>query len=454
MHRADFTEDDVVLQKTPYGFDVAVGETFAPLTMGGRLVLARPEGHRDPACLLETIRRERVTVAEFVPAMLQVFLDEPGVSHAAASLRLVIASGEALSRELQDRFFSLLGAELHNVYGPTEAGEVTTWACDRQTPLHTAGVPLGRPLANFRIYVLDASGQPVPVGARGEVFIGGVGVARGYLHRPGATAERFVPDPFSDRGERLYRTGDIARQREDGVLEYLGRADAQVKIRGFRVEPGEIESFLKRQDQVKDAVVVVREDRPGERRLVAYVVASGSVCEGLRALAREHLPDFMVPSAFVAVDGLPSTPNGKIDRRALPVPERPDADPAAAGVPETDTERRLLGIWSDLLGVAEIGLTEDFFELGGNSLSIVKLAARVRDAFGVGIPQHELFEAPTVRELAERIDQTLAKTRIAAGDIPRTDERVAHARVILEDPRSSAAAKLGAKHFLETVGRD
>jgi len=451
MQRAYVTQDDVVLHKTPYTFDVAVGETFCPLIAGARLVLARPDGHRDSAYVKQMIEQHAVTVTEFVPSMLQVFLGEPGVTEACRSLRLVIASGEALSRELQDRYFALLGGELHNVYGPTEAGEVTAWACRRDAALPTAGVPIGTPMANFQIYLLDAHGRPVPIGARGELYIGGVGLARGYLHRPDLTAERFAHNPII--GARLYRTGDLARYRADGVIEYLGRADTQVKIRGVRIELGEIEALVMAQPGIDAAVVVAREDRPGDKRLVAYVVAHEGCAvsaDDLRAAARRQLPDVMVPSAFVMLDGLPLTRNGKVDRNALPAPSLPGAGrPVEA--PRSETEIRIAALWAEVLGVDEVGVHDDFFELGGNSLLVVQIAFRIHEELGVEIPQQELFEAPTVRELAAKIDDKRSTARALVGRIPQTDDKVAQAHAILADPSASPAAKLGAERFLEAL---
>ncbi|MGZ6503233.1 MAG: non-ribosomal peptide synthetase, partial [Tumebacillaceae bacterium] len=265
----ELTPDDRVLQKTPFSFDVSVWEFFWPLLTGARLVVARPEGHRDSRYLIEAIQRYGITALHFVPSMLQLFLEETGVEQ-CRSVRHVMTSGEALSYELQKRFFACLDAELHNLYGPTEAAiEVTYWECDPDS--HLSFVPIGRPIANTRIYVLDQHLQPVPIGVAGELHIGGVQVARGYHNRPDLTAEKFIPNPFVP-GERLYKTGDLARFLPDGNVQYMGRLDYQVKIRGQRVEMGEIEEVLMQQTDVRDAVAVVREDVPGDQRLVAYLV--------------------------------------------------------------------------------------------------------------------------------------------------------------------------------------
>ncbi|MBV9110545.1 MAG: amino acid adenylation domain-containing protein, partial [Gemmatimonadetes bacterium] len=313
--------DDVVLQKTPFGFDVSVWEFFWPLQQGATLVIARPDGHRDPAYLRDVIEREGVTTLHFVPSMLQPFVEavEPG---RCASLRHVVCSGEALPPALVARFHERFAGPvvLTNLYGPTEAAvDVSCWTCPRDG----AGdvVPIGRPVWNTALYVLDAGLKPVPVGTPGELYIGGVQVARGYQGRAAMTAERFVPDPFSaERGARLYRTGDRARWRTDGAIEYLGRLDFQVKVRGFRIELGEIEAALRQASGVRDCTVIAREDRTGDPRLVAYVVGDAEA-EALRDRLRRTLPEYMVPSAFVSMDALPLTPNGKLDRKALPAPE-------------------------------------------------------------------------------------------------------------------------------------
>ncbi|HEX3129919.1 MAG TPA: amino acid adenylation domain-containing protein, partial [Thermoanaerobaculia bacterium] len=383
--------EDRVLQKTPFSFDVSVWEFFWPLVVGARLVVARPGGHEDPGYLAETIRREQITTLHFVPSMLQVFVEEPGVAE-CTSLRRVMASGEALPAELAKRFFARLpeGVGLHNLYGPTEAAvDVTYHACHPGEER----VPIGRPVANTRILILDREGGEVPVGIAGELHIGGVQVGRGYLGRPGLTAERFVPD---EGGARLYRTGDLARRLPDGEVEYLGRIDHQVKIRGFRIELGEIEAALARHPEVREAVVLAR-----GQALAAYV--SPKTGADLRAFLAESLPEHMIPSSFVFLDALPVTPNGKADRKALAAIE-PESRQGAYTAPRGVTEEILAGIWRDLLGLPRVGAADRFFELGGHSLLGMRMAARVRDAFGVELPLRALFEAPTVAALAARIE--------------------------------------------------
>jgi len=395
---------DAVLQKTPFSFDVSVWEFFWPLQHGASLVMARPEGHRDPAYLREVIERRQVTTLHFVPSMLQQFVEFAGVER-CASLTRVVCSGEALPPALVERFHARFPSrvELHNLYGPTEAAvDVSWWACERRDSVDV--VPIGRPILNTRLYVLDAGLQPVPVGAPGELYIGGVQVARGYLNRPALTASRFVPDPLgSGAGSRLYATGDRARWRADGAIEYLGRLDDQVKIRGFRIEPGEIEAALRRHDGVRECVVVVREDAPGDRRLVAYVVG-GVETGALRAHLRQGLPEHMVPSAFIALDLLPLTLNGKLDRKALPAPGLASAEETYVA-PRTPVEEVLAEIWAEVLRLERVGARDNFFELGGHSLLGTRVVSRVRAVFGVELPLRALFESPTVAELAGRVEE-------------------------------------------------
>ena len=335
--------DDRILQKTSSGFDVSVWEFFWPLTQGATMVVAKPEGHKDPAYLSALIRTERVTTVHFVPSMLQAFLQEPTAAD-CVRLRRVICSGEALTAELQRQFFSVLRVPLHNLYGPTEAAvDISFWQCDG----NTTAVPIGRPVWNTRLYVLDANLQLVPVGIAGELYISGVQLGRGYLRRPALSAERFVADPFGAPGNRMYRTGDLARWRAEGVLDFLGRADQQVKIRGFRIEPGEIEAVLLSHPTVAQATVIPREDRPGDKRLVGYAVpARGQSTDPatLRAHLGQSLPDYMVPAAIVLLNALPLTSSGKLDRKALPArtlpplplgarPERPRKRSSARSLP-------------------------------------------------------------------------------------------------------------------------
>lgn len=408
QRRYQLTADDVVLQKTPAGFDVSVWEFFWPLLAGARLVLARPGGHKDAGYLRDLIRSAGVTTAHFVPSMLGVFLAEEGVEQ-CRGLRRILCSGEELPVDVALRCLATLPAELHNLYGPTEAAiDVSSWQCTPQELTAAARVPIGLPIQNLALHVLDPQMQPVPIGVPGELFLGGVGLARGYLKRPALTAERFVPDPFGTPGSRLYRTGDLARRRTDGAVEFLGRIDGQVKIRGLRIELGEIEAALRDQPGVADAAAVVREDVPGDRRIVGYVVGEADHA-ALRTALKQRLPDYMVPSALVTLDVLPLTPNGKLDRRALPEPQRGRDEGTAFAAPESDSQRLIAQIWSDVLRVERIGIDDDFFDLGGHSLLAAQVVAKLRRSAGAGVSVLDLFKNPTVRGLATLLDTPAAE---------------------------------------------
>ncbi|MDV5143319.1 amino acid adenylation domain-containing protein [Streptomyces sp. SBC-4] len=392
--------DERVLQKTPFGFDVSVWEFFWPLSVGAALVMARPGGHRDPAYVASVVREHAVTTVHFVPSMLEAFVADPTAAQ-CAGLRRVICSGEALGASVQDRFFSLLpGVELHNLYGPTEASvDVTSWQCAPGGG--EVSVPIGAPVANTRVYVLDATLSPVPVGVAGELYLAGVQLARGYQGRTGLTAERFVANPF-ESAQRMYRTGDIVRWNTDGQIDYLGRADEQVKIRGFRIELGEIQTVLAGHPQVTQVAVVAREDTPGDKRLVAYAVpaqeeAAGELPQDLTALAADRLPSYMVPSAVVVLDALPLNVNGKLDRKALPAPAY-TAGPSSRG-PATVREEILCAAFAEILGLDHVGVDDDFFRLGGHSLLAVRLIEALR-THGVTISVRALFDTPTVAGLA------------------------------------------------------
>ncbi len=371
-------------------------------------MIAEPGGHLEPAYLAALAARERVTLLHFVPSMLRAFVDRPEADR-CRSLRAVVASGEVLPGELARRCLGRLGAELHNLYGPTEAAiEVSAWRC--RPGAAGEGVPIGRPIANVRLAVLDPDLRPAPRGAPGELAIGGAAPARGYRGRPGLSAASFVPDPAAPRpGARLYRTGDLARHRAGGEIEFLGRLDQQVKVRGFRIEPGEIEVALREHPAVARAAVVAVPDPVGDSRLVAYVVqtagAPAPAREELTAYLARRLPDHMVPRLYVALDELPSTPSGKLDRRALPAP---GAAPAGSTAPRTAAEEIVAGLWADVLGLEAVGIEEDFFQLGGHSLLATRVVSRLRRAFGVELPVRSLFEAPTVARLAAAVEKARA----------------------------------------------
>jgi len=392
---------DRVLQKTPFSFDVSVWEFFWPFMAGAALVVAPPGDHRDSRRLVELIRDQRITTLHFVPSMLRAFLGDAGAA-SCLSLKRVICSGEALPHDLQQRFFATLGAELHNLYGPTEASiDVSHWTCRRDSK--DAVVPIGFPIANTALYVLDANLSPLPIGVAGELHIGGVGLARGYLNKPELTAEKFIRDPFGHApGGRLYKTGDLARYRPDGAIEYLGRLDHQVKIRGFRIELGEIETVLSQCPEVKSSVVVAREEH-GDKRLVAYVAGRDGNFPAeatLREFLTARLPDYMVPAVFVVLEDLPLNANGKIDRNALPASGT--VNKAKDFIPPRDAiEQALVRQWEALLKVRPIGVRDKFFELGGHSLLAVNLMAWIEKEFGKNLPIATLFRKPTIEQLGE-----------------------------------------------------
>jgi amino acid adenylation domain-containing protein len=398
--------DDVVLQKTPYSFDVSVWEFFWPLMVGAHLVVAAPGGHRDVAYLTRLIAERGVTTLHFVPSMVSMFLE-----HAAAPLPSVthlFCGGEAMPRKIVDEVATVFpSAHLYNLYGPTEAAiDVTEYECEAEVP---AVVPIGRPLHNTRLYIVDERHQPLPIGIPGELFIAGENLARGYLNRPELTEERFIPDPFV-AGQRMYRSGDLARWHDDGTIEYLGRIDHQVKLRGLRIELGEIEACIETHEGVEKAVVVAQGDG-ADRRLVAFVRMAASADATGEAL-REHvllrLPRHMVPSAFVGLVEWPVTTSGKTDRRVLERMEVAMDRVHQRVAPTTDDDHRMVAIWADVLGLPAdaIGMDDDFFELGGHSLLAVRLMALVERAWHRALPLATLFTAPTVAALVRQLSET------------------------------------------------
>ncbi len=391
---------DRVVLKTPYSFDVSVWEVFWPLLVGAGLVVAAPGGQRDSGYLVDLMAAEAVTTAHFVPSMLDVFLDEPDLADRLGSLRRVVCSGEALGVDLAARFLERLPqVQLENLYGPTEAAVDVSW---HHCEPGEAVVPIGGPVANTHLEVVDHRLERVPVGVPGELCLGGVQLARGYVGRAGLTAERFVPDPFGSPGERLYRTGDMARWRPDGEIEYLGRSDDQVKVRGMRVELGEIEATLVAQPEIRTAAVVARDDGTGTR-LVGYVVTDTHDIDW-RDRLRSRLPEFMIPTAWAHLDRLPLTPNGKLDRHALPTPDHPTTTHTYTP-PRDSTEARLATLWEETLGVDAVGVHDDFFALGGHSLLALRLTMRVRQAFGRELPVATVVSTPTIAQLAPLLRQ-------------------------------------------------
>jgi amino acid adenylation domain-containing protein len=394
---------DAVLQKTPFSFDVSVWEFFWPLISGARLVMAPPHAHKDPAHLARIIRQEHITTMHFVPSMLTAFVERED-SAGCGSLKRVFSGGEALSETLARRFMEELPrTAFYNMYGPAEAAiDVTAWNC--RDGACAASVPIGRPLGNTQIYILDAAGRPAPLGVAGEIHIGGVQVGRGYLRRASRTAESFRPDPFDRHaGSRMYKTGDLGRWLPNGSVEYLGRNDFQVKIRGFRIELGEIEAALTSHPQVREAAVSAYEENGRGKQLVAYYTGEPVAAEALHAHLSNSLPDYMRPPSYVHLEALPLNPNGKLDRRALPAPGR-DAHVHQGYEPPTgETEEELARIWGDVLRVERIGRHDNFFGLGGHSLLATMLIVRIKQRLGVEIGLASVFEFPDLASLAEKI---------------------------------------------------
>ena len=418
---------DAILQKAPASFDACIWEFFLPLVTGARLVLARPGGHQDPDYLADVVARTGITVLQLVPSQLQMMLEATSLSR-CTSLTRIVCGGEALPADLLGRLAQLMpGVAITNLYGPTET---TVYSTHWTLPLSgfDGTAPIGTPIFNTQVYIMDPRLQPLPVGVPGELIIGGRGVAKGYFAQPELTAEKFVPDAIGGMGT-LYRTGDLARWRADGNLEYLGRRDHQVKLRGFRIELGEIESALASHPAVRAAVAIVREDVAGDKRLVAYVVCDGAtptVAE-LKARVKERLPEFMVPSAVLLLDALPMNANGKLDRKALPVPEGGAGSDTPYVAPRTALEAEVAAVWAAVLGREHVGALDDFFALGGHSLLAMRVVARLSQALAVRLTIGAMFEARTVaglaalitarQQLARPAERALAR-RPAGGDAP------------------------------------
>ncbi|MFJ6770451.1 amino acid adenylation domain-containing protein, partial [Kitasatospora sp. NPDC091257] len=384
-----------VLFHAPHAFDASTYEIWVPLLSGGQVVVA-PQGDLDAAAIRELVRVHALTHVHVTAGLFRVIAEEdPDIF---AGVREVLTGGDVVSAPAVRRVLEAVpGIAVRALYGPTE-----TTLCATQYPMPDAAavpstVPIGRPLANTRLYVLDAGLQPVPAGVAGELYIAGAGLARGYVGRPALSAERFVACPFDGPGSRMYRTGDLARWTADGVLEFLGRADDQVKIRGFRIELGEVEAAFTAHEGVGQALAVVREDQPGDKRLVVY--ATGKATDGeLRAFVADRLAGYMLPAAVVVLDSLPVTANGKVDRRALPAPEYAGA--AEGRAPRTERERELCALFAEVLGVPTVSIDDRFFDLGGHSLLATRLVSRIRATLGAELPIRTLFDAPTVAALA------------------------------------------------------
>lgn len=403
---------DRIIQKTPTTFDVSVWELFLPFISGATLVVAPPEAHKDPVWLAEILREQKVTIAHFVPSMLSVFLSTHEASQ--TSLTRVFCSGEALPANLRDRFHTIVDAELHNLYGPTEAAvDVTWWNASKGD--NSAPVPIGKPVWNTQLFILDRHLRPVPPGVAGDLYLAGVQLARGYLGQKELTDSRFVENPFAPANSKMYDTGDLAYWRRDGAVVFIGRSDHQVKIRGFRIELGDIETALLESGEVREAIVIVRNDNNQGDRLVAYVTAKESVTdpdlEKVRLHLRHSLPEYMIPNTIMLLDEMPLSPNGKLDRSALPAPQR-EAWNGDGDVAQTPTEEKLATLFSEILEIdSRVHVNDDFFSLGGHSLLAARLMLRVREIWDCDLRLGVVFAHPTVRRLAEQIDLSVKDTR-------------------------------------------
>jgi acyl-coenzyme A synthetase/AMP-(fatty) acid ligase/acyl carrier protein len=403
--------------------------------------MAKPEGHRDSTFLVNAIIDNNITTLQVVPSQLQMLLNEKRFEN-CLTLRRVFCGGEALTIELFNQFMAHLPTvELINLYGPTEATiDTTFWRCHQQQgrPI----MPIGRPIGNMQVYILDPYLNIVPVGVQGELHIAGPGIGRGYLNRPDLTAEKFVSNPFPSSistsgglrnwedkiGGRLYKSGDLARYLPNGSIEFIGRSDYQVKIHGFRIELGEVESVLSRHPTVEEAVVIVREDVPGDKRLVTYLVARHEptpTSSDLRSFLKEKLPDYMIPSAFVFPDAFPITPHGKVDRRALPAPEQSRSELEAVYVaPQSEVERIIAEVWQQVLRIEQVGMHDNFFDLGGHSLLLIQIHNKFQELFKKEIPITDIFRYPTIKTLADHLAQE-EKDRVSIQQTSDSIEKLA-----------------------------
>ncbi|WP_437615537.1 amino acid adenylation domain-containing protein [Sorangium sp. So ce834] len=443
------TADDRVLLKAAFGFDVSVWEIFWPLSFGARIVVARAGGHRDPEYLRRLVRDEGVTTAYFVSSMLAAFLGGPEQPF-PASLRKVLVGGEAVPLDLVRRFYAKHDGDLINMYGPSEAAIAVT-GCVLPSDPRVTWVPLGAPVANAEVFVLDGAMRRPAIGALGDLYIAGTPLARGYVGQPGLTAERFLPDPCARAaGGRMYRTGDVARFLPDGMLEFQGRSDHQIKLRGHRIELGDVEAQIRRVPGVSQAAVALREDAPGDARLVAYVVLDGGAAgdaPDVRAALKASLPGYMIPSSVVRLDALPLSPNGKLDRRALPAPEA-QAGPDDGAAPRTPAERFLSSIWAEVLGLGEVRVGENFFDIGGHSLLATQVVARVQRALGAEVPLQLMFDLPSIAAQAPLME-LLASGRPMESLLPAVrrylaDRRPEQLPALAPEEREAAAHRLSA----------
>lgn len=422
--------NDRVMQKTPFTFDVSVWEFFWPLSEGACLVVAEPERHKESVYLVELIRKQRVTCLHFVPSMLQLFLHEDLTG--CDFLALIICSGEALTVEQCRRLQALPGVSAHNLYGPTEAAvDVTHWDCGQWRGQYLS-VPIGRPIANTQIYILNEKLQPCPIGVSGELYIGGHNLAEGYLNKPKLTEEQFIPNPFAkDAGTRLYKTGDLARFRSDGNIEYIGRTDSQVKLRGLRIELGEIEFLLRQYPGIAEAIVVVNRFGDHDERLAAYVVLENPDTSvdpsAVSAFIGKKLPNYMVPSTIMTLPELPLTPNGKLDRKSLPAPTAIRVSEPME--PVSDIEKELIGIWRRFLRIDALETNDNFFALGGHSILVTQVINSINGHYHLNVPVRLLFENPTVKTLAKALSEFedeawLDESKSATAILMRSDLRL------------------------------
>ncbi|USB33503.1 non-ribosomal peptide synthetase [Paenibacillus sp. YPG26] len=461
-------KEDVILQKTPYSFDVSVWELFWWALAGASAAFLEPDAEKDPGAIAEAIAKHKVTTMHFVPSMLAAFLEaaqqEPQelLRERLGTLKHVFASGEALHRSHVDRFYALLrplgltDVKLINLYGPTEATvDVTVHECEAESELDF--VPIGRPIDNTSLYVISDGGQPLPIGVPGELCIAGVQLAAGYVNCPDLTAEKFVPHPYKP-GEVMYRTGDLARWMADGQLQYLGRIDDQVKIRGYRIELGEIERTLLLHDAVSEAVAAVREDGRGGQRLIGYIVADRD-CPAveLRKHCGDRLPTYMIPEAFVQLEAMPLTASGKADRKSLPEPESELSTGTAYAAPTTETEVKLADLWAELLGCDKVGTNDNFFELGGHSLKAAALTAAIQQHFAVRLPLKDMFVYPTIRELAAHIQSGSLEAATApiprAGSKPYYPAMPAQIQMLMDEARTPGSLVYHIPTVLALTGR-
>lgn len=402
----DMDKSDIVFQKTPFSFDASVWEFFAPLLVGGQLVMAKPKGHTDCDYLVEAIKTYGVTIMQVVPSLLQMLLEHGGLSE-CHSVRHLFCGGEKLSRYLADRFSKTHHAQLHNLYGPTEAcidSLFWTVSADKYGQV----IPIGRPVSNLKIYILDKHLQLVPIGVAGELHIGGPGLATGYINRPDLTEEKFISNPYrEEQGERLYKTGDLARYLPDGNIEFLGRIDDQVKIRGFRIEPEEISQVLSKHPDIGQSYVYANHIRDGEKELVAYFVEREPVeISDIRSYLAEILPSYMIPAYFVSLEKLPLTINGKVDKKALPAPSGSGSVVMSDyTAPQNELQEKLVTIWESILITERIGIHDNFFELGGHSIKAMQLASRIHKEMKLEISLGNIFDFPTIAGLAAILGQ-------------------------------------------------